>query len=173
MVENPPTSVGVVRATGLIPGSERSPEKKMATHSSILAWKIPWTEESGGLQSWGRKELEMTAHTHTQEVDLLICFAKRLQENGAQEDGHVPGLSQITGDRLSREGPWIGTGKNSRASHSKVKVEDTFHGQNVGPSRKVRAAQRFTFLTGHLGRWYWSEGPHLRTSAVYLLKEQR
>ena len=28
-------------------------EKKMATHSSILAWRIPWTEESGGLQSMG------------------------------------------------------------------------------------------------------------------------
>ena len=74
-----------------------------------------------------------------------------LQENGAQEDDHVPGLSQIPGDRLSSEGPWIGTGKNSRASHSKVKVGDTFHRQNVGPSQKLRAAQRFTFLTGHLG----------------------
>ena len=30
------------------------PEKAMATHSSTLAWKIPWTEEPGGLQSWGR-----------------------------------------------------------------------------------------------------------------------
>ena len=29
------------------------PEKEMATHSSILAWKIPWTEEPGGLQSMG------------------------------------------------------------------------------------------------------------------------
>ena len=31
-------------------------EKEMATHSSILAWEIPWTEEPGGLQSWGYKE---------------------------------------------------------------------------------------------------------------------
>ena len=31
----------------------RSPEKVMATHSSILAWRIPWTEEPGGLQSTG------------------------------------------------------------------------------------------------------------------------
>ena len=36
-------------------------EKVMATHSSILAWGIPWTEESGGLQSMGgHKELDMT-----------------------------------------------------------------------------------------------------------------
>ena len=32
-------------------------EKRMATHSSFLAWGIPWTEEPGGLQSWGHKEL--------------------------------------------------------------------------------------------------------------------
>ena len=36
---------------GLIPGWGRSREKGMATHASILAWKIPWTEEPGGLQS--------------------------------------------------------------------------------------------------------------------------
>ena len=34
-------------------GGEDSPEKEMATHSSILAWEIPWTEEPGGLQSMG------------------------------------------------------------------------------------------------------------------------
>ena len=35
-------------------------EKGMAIYSSILAWRIPWTEEPGGLQSWGRKESDMT-----------------------------------------------------------------------------------------------------------------
>ena len=35
-------------------------EKEMATHSSILAWRIPWTEELGGLQSTGRKESDTT-----------------------------------------------------------------------------------------------------------------
>ena len=34
----------------------------MATHSSILAWKIPWTEEPGGLQSMGCKEWDTTEH---------------------------------------------------------------------------------------------------------------
>jgi len=34
---------------GLIPGLGRSPGEGMATHSSILAWRIPWTEEPGGL----------------------------------------------------------------------------------------------------------------------------
>ena len=41
-------------------GREDPLEKEMATHSSILAWRIPWTEELGGLQSMGHKELDMT-----------------------------------------------------------------------------------------------------------------
>jgi len=47
---------------------EDSLEKEMATHSSILAWKIPWTEESGGLQSMGSQRAGhnlVTEHTHT------------------------------------------------------------------------------------------------------------
>ena len=42
---------GYFNAGNAIPGSGRSLEKELATHSSILAWKIPWTEEPGGLQS--------------------------------------------------------------------------------------------------------------------------
>ena len=45
-------------------GWEDPLEKETATHSSILAWRIPWTEEIGGLQSTGRKELDMTKRLH-------------------------------------------------------------------------------------------------------------
>ena len=38
-------------------GREDPLEKRMATHSSILAWKIPWAEESGGLQSMGSQRV--------------------------------------------------------------------------------------------------------------------
>ena len=38
-------------------GQEDSLEKEMATHSSILAWEIPWTEEPGGLQTMGLQRL--------------------------------------------------------------------------------------------------------------------
>ena len=41
-------------------GEEDPLEKEMATHSSILAWRIPWTEELSGLQSMGRKESDTT-----------------------------------------------------------------------------------------------------------------
>ena len=40
-------------------GREDPLEKEMATHSSFLAWRIPWTEEPGGLQSMGHKELDI------------------------------------------------------------------------------------------------------------------
>ena len=39
-------------------------EKEKATHSSTLAWRIPWTEELGGLQSTGRKESDTTERLH-------------------------------------------------------------------------------------------------------------
>ena len=41
-------------------GGEDPLEKEMAIHSSILAWKIPWTEECGGLQSMSSQELDTT-----------------------------------------------------------------------------------------------------------------
>ena len=41
-------------------GREDPLEKEMATHSSILAWRIPWTEEPGRLQSMELQELDMT-----------------------------------------------------------------------------------------------------------------
>ena len=46
-------SVSEAADLGLIPGLGRSLEKEMATHSSILAWEIPWTEDPRGLQSMG------------------------------------------------------------------------------------------------------------------------
>ena len=50
VVKNPPANSGDTRDSDLIPGSGRSLEKEMATHSSILGWKIRWTEEPGRLQ---------------------------------------------------------------------------------------------------------------------------
>ena len=49
----------------------------MATHSSILAWRIPWTEELGGLQSMGHKELDTTEPLHLHfhfEHSLALLF---------------------------------------------------------------------------------------------------
>ena len=52
VVKNPPANAGDVRNMGSIPWEDPL-EEGMATHSSILAWRILWTEEPGGLQSMG------------------------------------------------------------------------------------------------------------------------
>ena len=46
---------------------EDSLEEGMATHSSILAWRIPWTEEPGGYSPWGHKESDATEQLSTEE----------------------------------------------------------------------------------------------------------
>ena len=53
MVKNLPTNAGKTEEAGSILGGDDPLEEEMATHSSILAKIIPWTEESGGLQSMG------------------------------------------------------------------------------------------------------------------------
>ena len=55
-------------------GWEDSLEEEMATHSSILPWKILWKEEAGGLQSIGSQELAMTEHTIIVEWHLFLCL---------------------------------------------------------------------------------------------------
>ena len=57
VVENCPDNASDIRDAGLIPGkirgSEDPPEKEMATHSSVLAWEMPWTEDPGRLHKVG------------------------------------------------------------------------------------------------------------------------
>ena len=45
-------------------GQEDTLEKEMATHSSTLAWKIPWMEEPGSYSPWGHKESDTTERLH-------------------------------------------------------------------------------------------------------------
>ena len=51
-------------------------EKGMATHAGILAWKIPWTEQPGRLQSTGQKECDMTEHARI----FMDCLISALAE---------------------------------------------------------------------------------------------
>ena len=65
-VKNLPARAGDAGVAGLIPGSGRSLEEAMAPQPSIVAWRIPGTEEPGGLPSmgsrrlWGRTESDIT-----------------------------------------------------------------------------------------------------------------
>ena len=67
MVKNLPT---MQETQVLFLGQEDPLEKEMATHSSILAWEVPWTEKSGRLQSLGCKASDMTE----QLTFLLFTF---------------------------------------------------------------------------------------------------
>ena len=63
MVTNPP-SAQETQVQSL--GQEDPLEKGMATHSSILAWRIPWTEEAGGLQSMGSQKSQT-------QLSIYVC----------------------------------------------------------------------------------------------------
>ena len=76
MVKNTPPSVGDLRDVGSIPGSDPL-EEAMATHSSILVWRIPWTDEPGRLQSTGSQESDTAEPTHTLKI-LSRCFSCRV-----------------------------------------------------------------------------------------------
>ena len=53
MAKNPPASAGDIEVQVPSLGRKDLPEKGMATHSRFLAWRLPWTQEPGGLQSIG------------------------------------------------------------------------------------------------------------------------
>ena len=62
-------------------GWEGPLEKGVATHSSILAWRISWTGEPGSLQSWSQKELEttdVTEHAHAFLNKSYIIVTKKM-----------------------------------------------------------------------------------------------
>ena len=54
----------------------------MATHSSILAWRIPWTEELGGLQSTGCKESDTTEQLHFTSLLIFVGVGNELGKDG-------------------------------------------------------------------------------------------
>ena len=71
VVKNPPPSAGDemwVRSRG----GENPLEEGMATHSSILAWRIPWTEEPGGLQPMGSQGWTGWKHLNTHTLGTKI-----------------------------------------------------------------------------------------------------
>ena len=66
-VKNLPASAGDIRDLRSL-GQEDPLEEEMVTHSSILAWRIPWTARLAGYSPWGRKELGTTDRLNTQNI---------------------------------------------------------------------------------------------------------
>ena len=75
MVKNVPATAG---DTGSIPGTGRHPGGGMVTHSSILAWRIPWTEEPGGLQSTGSQRVRYNRTTEPARTASRQSKTKRM-----------------------------------------------------------------------------------------------
>ena len=75
-VKNPSAKAGDVGDKGLILGGEDALEKEMATHSSILAWKIPWTEEPGRLQS--TRHLTLQPAPTAESTSRELCLDMRI-----------------------------------------------------------------------------------------------
>ena len=69
VVKSLPANTGDIRDASLMSGLENPLEEGMTPHSSILAWRIPWTEEPGGLQSMGSQSL-----TRLKELSTYVCF---------------------------------------------------------------------------------------------------
>ena len=112
VVKNPPANSGVVRDVGLILSWEDSLKQVRAAHSSILAWRIPWTEEPGGLQSigsqsWTRlKRLTTHARRYPNQVKFNLLFStglpcgtvvKTLPAN-ARNASLIPGSGRSSGE---------------------------------------------------------------------------
>ena len=72
MVKSMPTK----QETGVQTLSQEDPlEKEMTTHSSILAWEIPWTEEPGGLQSMGSQRVRHNLATEQEQGAHMVWFS--------------------------------------------------------------------------------------------------
>ena len=68
----------------------------MATHSSILAWEIPWTEESGGYRPWGRKESDTTKQAQVRHVLQMMCGGSLSDRRRGTHPGNRETLSSTT-----------------------------------------------------------------------------
>ena len=96
VIKNLPADAEDVRDVGSIPGSGRPLEEGMATHSSILAWRIPWTEESGGRQP-------IRSHRVRHERDNLVCRYPR--GRGWEERGDPPRFFSV--ENLLGSSSWL------------------------------------------------------------------
>ena len=75
------------RDVSSIPGSEDALEEEIATHSSILAWKISWTEKPGRLPSLGLQRVRhilVTEHTHLVSIHVVTYILEKNKEKDSE-----------------------------------------------------------------------------------------
>ena len=95
-------------------------EEGMATHSSVLAWSIPWTEEPGGLRPMGSQRAghncatdHTHAHTHTDKVNSQENPAREVSLSCLTGDGEAGGAGCSPSDPLSHR--WKAGGSREAA----------------------------------------------------------
>ena len=137
-------------------GQEDPLEKEMATHSSILAWRIPWTEEPGGLQSMG---LQRVRHDW---ANSLSCYGKKMKSRGIaitswQIDGET--VETVTdfilgGSKITTDGD--GSHKIKRrlllGRRVMTNIESILKSRDIPLSTKVYLVS-YAFPSSHV--WMW------------------
>ena len=79
-------------------GQEDPWEEGMAAHSRMLAWRIPWTEEPGGLQSTGHKELDnVTKVTEHVQINATVSERRKWQHTPVFLPGESQGWGRLVG----------------------------------------------------------------------------
>ena len=124
---------------GSIPGGEDPLEEEMATHSSLLAWRIPWTEEPGELQSLGsRSQTRLSRHTQGEKPTRPRWGWVRKTRLG-----RGPGLQILTG------GVILSKCLSYRNSHTHTKGEQIAPRTPLYPSPSPTVGNTLPFLLHH------------------------
>ena len=140
---------------GSIPGSGEPLEKEMGTHFSILAWRIPWTEEPDGYSPWGHKQLDTTEQLTLTHLLYLYCIRissqrLKIKRKSLRLPRWLNGKeSTCQCKKHRRQGfhPWVKKSPWSRKwQPSPVLLPGKFHGQRslVGYSPRGQTRTRLT-----------------------------
>ena len=109
----------------------------MATHSSILAWRIPWTEEPGRLQSMGSQRVRHDRVTNTLLLGFPVGASGKESACSAEALGLIPGLGRSPGE-----------GKGYPLQYSVLENSTSMGSQRVGHVWVTSLLLSFTGLTG-------------------------
>ena len=149
-VKNPSANVGDIKDTGSIPGLGRSPGGGHGNHSRILAWRIPWTEEPGRLQSTGlqrvRHDRINLARMHTgfplEFFDFLLSSALWWASLVVQLVKNPPAMQETPVQSLGWESP--GEGKGYPLQYSGLKGSMDY---SPGVTKSGTRLSNFHFLS--------------------------
>ena len=134
-----------------IPGSGRSLEKGMATHSSIPAWRVPWTEEPGGLQSMGSHRVGYDWATNTFHFNIRMLLSHFAAQQWLEH-------------AVKR--------KEKKTTRGNQETRGAIPGASYLPSGCERKRLRFSFKSHHPGPRFWSSvlGAHTCTTVPVFLE---